>query len=857
MGAEFPLNGVSQRQKLVIRRGSASTVVAESSISVSPMTTNTAPESPLPSINEVIIISPGRSIRRLSLDTPVVHESCQTQTTTHFKLPKSTAMKRGIYVRKSNKDSNVGVSQGSTMMVTRGMRVQYENDHDGSDSDDSYTPIPDELCEGEEDLTDLETEDNMIMSALEYIDDGYVPYQQPQWTGEEEGFDAELWENGEMYDDKGFGAITLRPWMLFMDKEHFKDVLRDYCIQEGFYVIVVKADSKRYTAECATTNCEWRIHASVLPDEKTWAIKSITAADHGCRGVKTHNPMANSEWVAKKLLNDIRANHDITGKSLNDLLMDRYGLHMKLSTLYKMKEIAMREINGGHDESYKLLPSYCEMIKLTNSGSYALCSWVVMNTPERSLQFKSCFISFTAQFNGLIAGCRSLIGVDGTHLKGNHGGVLLSAIAVDGNDELFPVAVSIVEAENKDSWSNFFWHLKQILKDSGRTNWTIISDRQKGIEPALDVVWPEAFRRFCARHLCKNFKAEYPGLLMHSIFWRVVNSYSDWAFKKALEMVVRTGGNGCARWFLDLGPKECWTKHKFDPNICSDENTSNFVESFNSTLGVHRCNPVLSLLEGIRRIAMVRHATRQNSCDSWLDDGICPNIHKRLIVLQKESRTCHAYPSGKGIGFEVHDGRSRLSVSLRNRTCACGQWEITGIPCKHAVRAILYAKKEPADYVSDWFSVRRYKSAYGLSINPMPDVEQWPSFDVLYLEPPTLRRSIGRPSRNRRREQGEQRKGKRSMTVKCKKCKCFGHNSKTCKGGYTARERNEIQGKVTKSRSKKGLGLTSEFTSFKSLEELEREITANSQMQELQIANEDSQASSSRGRKRKHVQVQA
>lgn len=120
----------------------------------------------------------------------------------------------------------------------------------------------------------------------------------------------------------------------------------------------------------------------------------------------------------------------------------------------------------------------------------------------------------------------------------------------------------------------------------------------QGIEPALEIVWPEASRRFCARHLCANFKKEYPGILMHKSFWKVVNSTSEFTFKKALESVVQCGGQGCARWFLDLGPKEHWTKHMFNPKLACDQNTSNFVESFNSTLGVHRSNPILSLLEG-------------------------------------------------------------------------------------------------------------------------------------------------------------------------------------------------------------------------------------------------------------------
>ena len=38
-----------------------------------------------------------------------------------------------------------------------------------------------------------------------------------------------------------------------------------------------------------------------------------------------------------------------------------------------------------------------------------------------------------------------LFGLDGCHLKGRFSGQLLSAIAKDGNDNIFPVAIAMVE----------------------------------------------------------------------------------------------------------------------------------------------------------------------------------------------------------------------------------------------------------------------------------------------------------------------------------------------------------------------------------------------------------------------------
>ena len=241
-----------------------------------------------------------------------------------------------------------------------------------------------------------------------------------------------------------------------------------------------RANNKVYTVACLDVGCGWRLHASRLPDGTTWAIKKIDNHEHNYRALETHNNLVTIKWAAIKLMDDIRANNDISGKTLNELLESRFRVSLKTNTLYKMRTLALKEINRGHDERYGYLPSYAEMVKQTNQGSVAICAWEAEESIERPLTFTSIFISFGATISGLVNGCRGLIGVDGAHLKGQYGGTLLSAIALDGNNQLFPIAWAIVSGEDQKTWKFFVWHLKNILKDSGRgDDWTIISDRQK------------------------------------------------------------------------------------------------------------------------------------------------------------------------------------------------------------------------------------------------------------------------------------------------------------------------------------------------------------------------------------------
>ena len=92
-------------------------------------------------------------------------------------------------------------------------------------------------------------------------------------------------------------------------------------------------------------------------------------------------------------------------------------------------------------------------------------------------------------------------------------------------------------------------------------------------------------------------------------------------------------------------------------------------------------------------------------------------------------------------------------------------------------------------WVHDWYAVEKYKLAYRHSIKPIPDQDKWPATEHPTILPLVLKRGVGRPCRNRKRGDDEERKRKRSKTIKCGKCGHFGHNKATCKGGATKKQK--------------------------------------------------------------------
>ena len=165
------------------------------------------------------------------------------------------------------------------------------------------------------------------------------------------------------------------------------------------------------------------------------------------------------------------------------------------------KEVAMQDIHGRDVMSYDSLRWYCEAIKRSNP-----CSVAELVVSPFDNRFERLFVAYDACLQGFRRGCRPLLFVDGTFMKNKYKGVLCSATTLDANNQLFVVAIGVVDAENDDNWRWFFMLLRSCLPRD-RT-YVIISDRQSGIRKAVAACFPDSYHLHCLRHLVDNFKTE-------------------------------------------------------------------------------------------------------------------------------------------------------------------------------------------------------------------------------------------------------------------------------------------------------------------------------------------------------------
>ena len=85
------------------------------------------------------------------------------------------------------------------------------------------------------------------------------------------------------------------------------------------------------------------------------------------------------------------------------------------------------------------------------------------------------FVALRSSIKCFIQCIRPVILVDGTYLKGLYRISMFVATCLDGNSQLYQLAIGVMDLENNDSWEWFMTKLHGVIDD--RTQLLIIFDR--------------------------------------------------------------------------------------------------------------------------------------------------------------------------------------------------------------------------------------------------------------------------------------------------------------------------------------------------------------------------------------------
>ncbi|XP_016185331.2 uncharacterized protein LOC107626962 [Arachis ipaensis] len=325
--------------------------------------------------------------------------------------------------------------------------------------------------------------------------------------------------------------------------------------------------------------------------------------------------------------------------------------------------------------------------------------------------------------------CKPVVQVDGTHLYGKYKGCLLVAVLQDGNNNIVPIVLAIVERETSDAWYFFLSNLHQHVH----------------IES----------------NFLRKFKAPYLQKLIVNIgYSRTIREY-QMRYERLKEW-----SEAYTNW-LDRISREQYAL-AFDGGYRWGHMTTNLVECINSVLKGARNLPVTVLIKATLYRLNELFTRKRAEAEARINAG--------LVFSEMVTSKLHANQQASGniqvscfdIENEVFEVREmpswvKYTVDLRQHRCDCGEFQVDRILCRHV---FIYC----ANQRLDWTRFR-----------PLGNPAMWPAYHgPRFIGNPFLRRvAKGRPKMTRFLNEMDTCMLRRPR--RCKQCGAEGHSRSRCR----------------------------------------------------------------------------
>ena len=356
--------------------------------------------------------------------------------------------------------------------------------------------------------------------------------------------------------------------------------------------------------------------------------------DHSCpprAGVpEEKSKLAKTRWLADAIIDSLRETPSLGPTALIKEISEKFEITIPYMRMFYAKEMALDRINGPWNESFQLLYTFKAEVEMASPGSvvaidkhtfqYKLKSGKIMQKEC----FRRAFVCFKACWKGFLDGCRPYLAVDATTLHGRFKGQLVAATAIDGHNWMFPVAYGVLEVESEESWTWFLQNLRDLIGHP--PGLTIHTDACKGLESAVEAVFPGVEHRECMRHLVQNFTKKFKGV-----------SYTSSIRKHRFHLDVLYKQKPGVKEYLDEHHGRVWSRSQFNEICKVDYVTSNLAESFNSKVKSLKGLMLWQIFDKIRQMIMIKIDLRQRiAATKYVGHRILPSLIKALHLRAKQ-----------------------------------------------------------------------------------------------------------------------------------------------------------------------------------------------------------------------------
>ncbi|GJR91052.1 transposase, MuDR, MULE transposase domain protein, partial [Tanacetum coccineum] len=306
---------------------------------------------------------------------------------------------------------------------------------------------------------------------------------------------------------------------------------------------------------------------------------------------------------------------------------------------------------------------------------------------------------------------------EGFEFKGTYKGTNLLLVGMDRNNQIVPIATGVSQGETGESWTWFLLKFKECIGEV--PNLAIITDRHPAIILACNTIFPNAFHRYCCRHLMMNCKMKSDKL--QAIYWKTCKAYTPEEFQRRVSDL--RGFRPEAYKKLEEAGFETWSRA-----VCPVDRynymTSNSAESITNLTRHVRKAPITQLME----------------CD-WA-------THKVMDRMQKSAHW-------KVLGIDY------------------------GIPCGHVIAVSRKIGCTDCSHLAlGWFRKTTLYSTCQDLVYPVREPSSWVRPDALQVvKPQNMNFHITCRQKNTYRIKSQ---GKEHSQVRYSRCGVRGHNRTAC-----------------------------------------------------------------------------
>nr|KAJ0192876.1 hypothetical protein LSAT_V11C800410730 [Lactuca sativa] len=542
----------------------------------------------------------------------------------------------------------------------------------------------------------------------------------------------------------------------FTSSRELKDAIRKNVVESRRELDFIKNDKNRVRVICKVTipelgqldpcrpsqsnkeseenKCPWVLYASKWEQDVDWEIKTYKK-EHRC--LQTRNVKACTyKFLAKKIVQQIESNPTVPTRALQEQLQCEYQVDILKMKVFRAKTKTLNQVRGDYAGQYTTLRDYVQELRTRNPGTTVKIEVESEPNPaSETRNFKRIYICLRPLKKGFLA-----------------------------------------EAENINSWTWFLRCLGDDINLQANSNFTFISNRQKGLLQAIGTLYPCVEHRFCLRHIHENMKKTWRGKVFQDMLWNCASTTTIQEFNHAMEE-LRKLNNDCYEWVKAI-PHQHWSRAHITRRAHCDGLLNNLCETINNQIRKAQDQQIITCLEFIREYLMLRIVSVQKVIDKYVG----PLTPTTTSVLEKN----------------------------KSDAAQCvGKWELTGITCKHALVAIWDMRKNkqnvgvPEECVHSTYWLKTWKEI----LNQLMEEECGKFFHVQTL---CFLLIIMSPLEDQGRKEGNMVKNDRASrkykSVACSKCKKLGHNKRRCKGQSACDDSSSKKGKAGKKAKSVGYG---------------------------------------------------